>query len=60
MGCQQLECFAKKDFISPDPVKFAKTEHILKILQLVIGVAVQCDNKEQLINDIVTNLGEET
>lgn len=33
---------------------------MLKILHLVLGVAVQCDNKEFIINDIIQNLDENT
>jgi hypothetical protein len=32
---------------------------LIKILELVLGVAVLCDNKEALINDLLLNLEEE-
>ncbi|CDW87765.1 protein hook homolog 1 [Stylonychia lemnae] len=59
-GCPALENIQRKDMINPDPNKFSQVHEILKILQLVLGVAVQCENKESLINDILQNLDEDT
>ena len=58
MGCQTLDCFNRKDFINPEAQKYTKPEELLKILRLILGVAVQCDNKEYMINAIITNLDE--
>ena len=58
MGCKNLNCFQRRDLINPDPIKFTKQEEILNLLRLTLGVAVQCDNKEDLISVILTSLDE--
>lgn len=55
-----MECFTRKDFLNPDAKKYAQPNELLKVLELVVGVGVLCDNKEDLINGILTNLSEET
>eukprot|EP00347_Sterkiella_histriomuscorum_P002734 403367011 len=58
-GCPPLENYQRKDLINPDVNKFTQPAEILKVLQLVVGVAVQCENKESLIYDIMQNLDED-
>ena len=58
MGVQQLECFTRKDLISPDANKFSQIPNMLKVLELVLCVSVLCENKDHLINDIIMVLHE--
>lgn len=58
MNNQALDCFTKIDFINPAAKKFLQPQEMLNILQLVLGVAVQCDDKEDFINEILHNHDE--
>lgn len=58
MNCRPLDCFTKKDQINPDRNKYQTSEELLNIMKLTLGVAAQCDNKEHLMNEILTHLDE--
>ena len=59
LGFQSLDCFTRKDYLSPDPAKYSQPREMAKVLELVLGVAVLCDNKEELISHIMS-LPEDT
>lgn len=60
MGVSQLECFTRKDLITPDSNKYSQIPAMLKVFELVLCVSVLCENKDHLINDIIMELDEDT
>ena len=56
---QSPEIFNRKDFIQPEAAKYGQPKELVKVLELVIGVSVLCENKDLFINEIVNNLEED-
>jgi len=49
-----------QDYLRPKKEKFSKEEEMIKILKLMLGVAISCENKEYFISEIMNKLDEET
>ena len=47
---KKLVCFKPKDFINPPEGYLCSTEGIVTLLQLILGVAVNCEQKSSVID----------
>ena len=56
---KSLACLSKSDFFNPLQSKFTSQAQIIEILQLTLGVAMNCDQRQDVITRI-TQMDEET